>query len=187
MRFAVGFPPDDVNFKLSQGGWQEISLVTEAKQIFLIYLILSIASVYFILKLPNSLSIGSVLFIFIILIPIHEIAHLIGFPDHGFSDKSYIFILFRKFCCYAYYQGPLSRNRFLLISASPIVLLTLLPVLFFFIFLEDKPLWLLYVSAFNLSFSVLDMINIYYLLRLIPRKAIIRHHRGKRYWRTEKG
>ena len=66
------------------------------------------------------------LVIVIFLIPVHELTHALFHPACGLSDKTIIGLWLSKGLFYAYYEGPMTRNRFLMVYAGPFVVLSLL-------------------------------------------------------------
>jgi hypothetical protein len=83
---------------------------------------------------------------------------------------------------YAYYDGVMSRNRFLLTFALPFLVLSLLPIPL--IALTRWPsLELLFLSLINGAAASGDIIGIFLVAFQIPRGALIRNKGWRTFWK----
>jgi hypothetical protein len=73
----------------------------------------------------------SVISIFLGVLIVHELIHLIAHPKFGLSKDSVLGVWPKAGVCYAFYGGELSRNRFILIIALPLFVLTIAPLVVF--------------------------------------------------------
>ena len=115
--------------------------------------------------------------------------HLILFltlPAHEFCHALFCLIAGRKverICFFPYKQvlkkpiayvmpsfGAWTKGQAILLSAFPLLLLTILPAVMA-IFLPQLRLWLLFLSLYNLSASAFDIVDILNLMKL-PKRAI---------------
>lgn len=67
-------------------------------------------------------------------IPLHELLHLIWHPQFGRSDHSILVIWPAKLLFGVYYEGCMSRTRWLLMQIAPFTFLSILPAVFIAIF-----------------------------------------------------
>jgi hypothetical protein len=116
--------------------------------------------------------------------PFHELLHLLSVPGFGMNQKSIVGFWPKMVVPYVYYKGALSRNRYILISACPIVVLSLFPLLVAFV-KPDIPVIIITVSYLNLLLSGMDLASIYLLLRHVPSRAIVKNNGWEGYWRNK--
>jgi hypothetical protein len=103
-------------------------------------------------------------------------------PKQGRSRDSVIGVWPRAFVFYASYDNEISRNRFLVMVALPFVLLSVCPVLLFW--LTGKVLlWLAFVTLVNGIGSCFDLLVIAMVLAQAPSNALIRNKGWITYWK----
>jgi hypothetical protein len=85
---------------------------------------------------------------------------------------------------YVYYEGVLSRNRYILISTCPIVVLSLFPLLVAFV-KPDIPVIIIAVSYLNFLLSGMDLASICLLLKHVPSGALVKNNGLDGYWRNK--
>lgn len=117
---------------------------------------------------------------------IHELAHLIGHPDCGLSNTSIVGVVPELLAPYALYCGELSRGRYLSIVLTPLVLLSVLPLLFA-IALEHTWPWLSLVSIVNAAVSAGDLVHAGWIIYSLPPNAKVRPIGDAVAWRKEIG
>jgi hypothetical protein len=120
--------------------------------------------------------------VFVLIWPIHELLHVLAFPDFGFSSKTVVGFLPTKVLFFALFEGEVSRNRFLVAGAAPVIVLTVVPLLAAAVFRLDHPL-LAFVSVANALVSAIDLVAIGILLVRVPSRAVLRAKGWKTYWR----
>ena len=118
--------------------------------------------------------------ILLALVPIHEMLHVIVFPDKISSTD--IFIGTYRGAIYVEYLQDIKKERFLLGLILPIIVLTVIPVLFLMISNINYPL-LSKIAIMNMVLSSLDVLSFYGILRKIPANAKIRNKDSRSYWR----
>jgi hypothetical protein len=116
------------------------------------------------------------------LIPVHELLHALAHPGFGATSNTVIGFWLSRGLFYAHYEGDLSRSRFLLISAMPLLVLGLLPTLLMVLYPPLLPsLWLL--SLLGSIFACGDLVGMAVILLEIPPGAILRNRGWKTYWK----
>jgi hypothetical protein len=206
MRFRYGAVPDDVNFQPeAEGGWSGIrDLGPIALQLGAIPVAVLIVAVLFgllVVGLPrgvypaNQLTLRipfwqSVLIV-VGLLPVHELLHALCTPGWGRSPNTVIGLWPSKFLLYAYYQGEMSRNRFLLTLLAPFSLLSLAPLAIIASFRTvplsmDLLVPLILLSLLNGIASSGDILGFGLVVTQIPASAIIRNKAWETFWRAAK-
>ncbi len=164
MKFILGYPVFSANLEL-QKEWKMHNHKNDYKNLLigillglLITLCLDLLITF--LGLWNfDFSIIKNLYLLILIIPLHELIHLIFFPCFsnatiGFSPKKLIF--------YVTTEDEISKIRFLIIAIMPFILLTILPLIIFFY-------WQYYIIAqfalLNALASGIDLKSFFYIYR----------------------
>lgn len=118
--------------------------------------------------------------LFVALIPIHEMLHVIIYPDRiSFVE---IFIGSYKGSIYRSFLGDIKKKRLLLQLIFPIVILTVMPVLFLMISNINYTLFSK-IAIMNMVLSSLDVISFCAILKRIPAKAKVRNKGHHTYWK----
>lgn len=128
-----------------------------------------------------------VLLTMVLSVPAHELLHLVWHPRFGLSSGSVIVVWLRRLRFGVYYEGEMSRTRWLLMRITPFVVLSLLPTLLFILFpnaawgfrLETSLAILLLVNGLGSGGDVVAMLVI---LFQIPAAARLGFFRGRAYW-----
>ncbi len=204
MRFHYGAVPEDPQFFPEAEGWLAIrepgpwALQLMAVPGAVILLLLSGGLLYLVFprelfatqSLDTTISIPGwlVLTILILLIPIHELFHAVCHPGWGFSSNSVIGIWLSKGLFYAHYEGPMSRNRFLLIFAMPYIVLSLLPIPLIAVAVVlgwslVAALVLAFLSLLAAAIACGDLVGFLLIVFQIPGSAIVRNKGWKTYWK----
>lgn len=119
-------------------------------------------------------------FLFVALIPIHEMLHVILYPDRiSFAE---IFIGSYKGSIYRSFLGDMKKERLLLQLIFPIIILTVIPVLFLMISNINYPL-LSKIAIMNMVLSSLDVISFCTIFKRIPANAKVRNNGHHTYWK----
>ena len=175
MRFHVGKVPPNDEFQPQRDGWrrmQEPGELAFFAQATLTGIVSAIAFSVWIGSLPSTaansgsivikpgdltlstimLGIGAVLGGFVVLIIVHESIHLLAHPKNGLSRNSIVGILPTRGAFYAFYDGQMTRNRFVLMAAAPFIFISVVPAVVFTL-IGQPPVWLgLFILA-NALFS----------------------------------
>lgn len=194
MRFIFGAMPQDPEFDPKNQGWtslrglgpgkiQLIAIVIAVLVGLLLQLLFWLAGAN-VSPLQNIRNVPIGLGIMLGIIPIHELLHLLCFPCFGLNKKSIIGFWPRMFGAYVYYNGALSRNRVMLISACPFIVLSISPLLAS-ICTADVHVVIVAVSYLNGLLCGADLLNILLLVKRVPSNALVRAKGYHSYWRKE--
>ncbi|BBH20038.1 hypothetical protein Back11_13830 [Paenibacillus baekrokdamisoli] len=120
--------------------------------------------------------------IFVVLI-IHELIHLVLVPNFMKSNKTWIGI--QLFGGFVLTEEVMSRNRFVLISLSPFLVISIiLPIIFgFFGWLNPTVIFLFFLNAMG---SSVDLLSLTLILFQVPKKALIINCHLTTYWKLSK-
>lgn len=121
---------------------------------------------------------------FPLLILVHEFLHAIVFPGYGIGKDTLIGCWPSRMLFYAFYDGPMSRERFLLVFAMPFLVISVLPLCI----AATVPLpeivtsILAWFSIWNAIFACGDMLGFGLLLFQVPRRSIVRNKGWRSFW-----
>lgn len=194
MRFIFGAMPQDPEFDPKNQGWtslrksgpgkiQLIAIVIAVFIGFLLQLLFWLAGAN-VSPLQNIRNVPIGLGIMLGIIPIHELLHLVCFPCFGLSENSIIGFWPRMFGAYVYYDGEFSRNRAILISACPFMVLSIIPLLGCFVIL-NIPVVVVAVAYLNGLLCSADLVSIFLLAKQVPSNALVRAKGYHSYWRKQ--
>lgn len=129
----------------------------------------------------------SVGFALLLFVPLHELAHAIMFPGAGFTNQTRLVIWPSKLRVGVYFDGCLSRRRWLLMRAAPLFLLSILPLLLltYFRVLIVPGTLVIFLQILMLANGVgsgADIAAFSIVLKQVPSKAMICFHGGRAYW-----
>jgi hypothetical protein len=139
-------------------------------------------------EVPTPTTWGIVLLTVLLSVPAHELLHLVWHHRLGFSSGSVIVVWLRRLRFGVYYEGEMSRTRWLLMRATPLVVLSLLPACLFLLFpdaawdlrLETSLAILLLVNGLGSGGDLVAMLVVFFQ---VPAAAGLRFHQGRAYWR----
>ena len=134
---------------------------------------------------------AAILLTFLLYVPVHEALHAACYPDFGLSERSTLAIWPSKVRFGVYYEGGMTRTRWLLMRAMPLVVLTLLPlcVLAWINAVPWTPIdrTLRMVLEFLMILNALgsggDAVAMLLVLRQVPASASLVFRSGRAYWR----
>jgi hypothetical protein len=135
-----------------------------------------------------SAPLGAVLLTLLFYIPLHELMHLVWHPRSGFSDQSVLVLWPSKLRFGVYYEGCMSRSRWLLMRMAPFVVLSLIPAGLLAIF-QNVPFnhfirtSLEVVMVVNGVGSGGDVIAVLLVLFQVPHSAWMCFRGGRAYWK----
>lgn len=130
----------------------------------------------------------SVLVVLATFIPLHELFHLLGQPGWGMSSRSVLALWPAKLRLGVYYEGCMSRQRWLGMRLAPLVALSLLPAMAV-AFLQLHPsmaaveVGLQVMMVVNALGSGGDVLAAMLVLRQVPATARVCFESGRAYWR----
>ena len=131
---------------------------------------------------------GAVLLALLVYVPLHELLHLVWHPRLGLSNQSVLVIWPTKLRFGVYYEGCMSRTRWLLMRIAPFVVLSLVPAGLSAIF-QNVP----FNHTIKTFFEVLlvvngvgsggDVIAMILVLFQVPPSALLCFRGGRAYWK----
>ncbi|MBY0086276.1 DUF3267 domain-containing protein [Brevibacillus brevis] len=132
----------------------------------------------------DSLSISidfSAIFSLLALVIIHECLHLIFIPNFLRSEKTWVGLtLFGGFVAT---EEKIPKARYILITIAPFILISImLPVLLGFLGLFTTVLK--FMILINAIASSVDMLNLFLVMKQVPRQAILISNGQKTYWKA---
>jgi hypothetical protein len=202
MRFCIGVPRPRGDFQPERDGWTRFREPTmlvfwlwalPVAAMTLVGLLVAIGSVgdasaRIVIRtrdvtLPQiALAAFLIVLAFFAVLVIHEAIHLVMHPQQGRSQDSVVGVWPQAFVFYASYDNEISRNRFLVMVAAPFVLLSVCPVLGFWI-TGKVILWLVFVVLVNGIGSCFDLLVLGMVLAQVPSKTLIRNNGWDTYWK----
>lgn len=190
MRFQIGPPPRDVTMLENGDSWNVVSEPSPLKQQLIGICIAAVIALC--IALVVFLSIGPrhvfgvswplvILFIFLVL-PVHELLHAIGFKGGIASDQ--VVLGFNPKACgfYAHYGGQMSRNRYVIIAALPLLVLTIIP-LAIVVVLQLDYVRLTEIAIANGLASAGDVLSMLIVVGQVPRQSVLINSGMKSYWK----
>ena len=127
--------------------------------------------------------------VLIMFIPLHELIHLLGHPGWGLTDNSILTIWLAKLRFGVYYEGRMSRRRWLAMRLAPFIMLCLLPALIVACMQTgpsnpDVQVGLVVMMMVNALGSGGDLIAVALVLRQVPASAVLHFRDGHAYWQS---
>jgi len=187
LKFSFGEIPRNTKFDFSGYQILEEPAQNKFKSLSFLVLVMMWASFFWVWSVVvndfesyfSTISLMEVVFIFIVMVPVHEALHGIFYPLR--DQEKITFGFCAKMCAfYAMYDGELSRNRWLAVYASPLFIISLLPLLMAnFITLP----WLVVASVLNAGLAAGDIMAMVLISRQIPKNATIVQNGWDTYWK----
>lgn len=129
--------------------------------------------------------------VLLVSVVVHEFLHLLFHPGWGVSSQSLLFLWPRRLQLGVYYEGFMTRTRWLAMRLSPLMGLTVLPTLLLL------ALYPYNMSFFWQQFIVLvilvnslgaggDLVASLIVARQVPRGGEVGNWNGRACWRAEK-
>jgi hypothetical protein len=131
---------------------------------------------------------GVVVLALLLYIPMHELLHAIWHPQLGLSRKTVMVIWPRRLRFGVYYDGCMTRGRWLMMRLAPLMALVVVPAaLLTLAHFVPVPFgletFLQVMMLVNGIGSGGDVIAVVWVLRQVPPRAQICFYGGKAYWR----
>ncbi len=203
MRLHIGAIPEDGFFEPETDGWHSLNEPGPwAIQLITIPIAIVVAiflMVCFNAVIPHaiyqsklvilSFQIWQPFLAIFLLVPLHEVIHALCYPFGGMTDQTLIGIWPQRVLIYAFFQGPMSRGRYIFTLITPFLLLSFLPVALIAL-VQAKAMhtdfltFLIVVSILNGIASSADILGIAMVLWRLPRAAVIRNRGWKSYWKN---
>jgi hypothetical protein len=131
---------------------------------------------------------GAVVLALLLFIPVHELVHALWLPGMGLSSHTVMVIWPKKLRFGVYYEGCMTRGRWLMMRIAPFLFLTVIPVVLLTLF-EVIPASYTLVVFLQVLFllngigSGGDVVAVIWLLFQVPTRTQICFRNGKAYWR----
>lgn len=131
---------------------------------------------------------GAVALALLLLVPLHELIHAMWHPRLGLSKQTVMIIWPTKLRFGVYYEGCMTRGRWLMMRAAPLVCLSVFPVglltLFYYIPASYAlNVFLQMLMLVNGIGSGGDLLAVIWVLLQVPAGARICFRSGRAYWR----
>lgn len=206
MRFCVGVPAPNAEFQPERDGWTKFREppmlafwlgALPVAALILVGLLVAIGSVgdtsAKIVLRTGEVTVWQVALVaaltvlgFVAVLVAHEFIHLLAHPRQGRSPDSVVGVWPRALVFYASYDNAVSRTRFLVMVGAPFVLLSVGPVVLFWVTGRVR-LWLVFVALVNGIGSCFDVLVIGMVLAQVPGRALIRNKGWVTYWKRRAG
>ena len=130
----------------------------------------------------------AVLLVLVVYIPLHELLHLLGQPGWGRSNQSVVVLWPARLRFGVYYEGCMSRRRWLAMRLAPVIALSALPAgLLALIKLwpqnVELEIGLQVLMLVNALGSGGDVVAALLVLRQVPPTGQLCFRAGRAYWR----
>ncbi len=123
--------------------------------------------------------------VFFLCILAHEITHALLYPDGGRSDSTVLILNWKKLQFGVYYEGIISRGRWIAMRLLPLLLLTALPQAGLMLFYSGMSFavetYLIILILANSLGSGGDLVAVLIVLRQVPPGGFLNFHRGRAY------
>jgi len=192
MRFRFGSPPETVNFDPDRLEWHPLKEPSPWLAQFLalpigIAFATGLGIVWIALGTVDVLSPPSgaaAILIIVLLIPVHELLHVLIHPGSGRSRSTIVGFWASRLLFYARYDDVIRRNRFIVVLVFPFAALSTLPLCVSL--LAGMESWVLaFSSIFNGLLSCVDLLGALLLVVQVPKTAMTRNKGYKTYWKLE--
>ncbi len=199
MQIHWGSPPESEDFQPEAQGWSGIRepgpIAMQFLAVPIASLVLTILGGLIYLTVPREvftlrqfrLARVPVLIILVGLTPVHELIHVFVTPGLGLSPQTFIGIWPARLLIYAHYEGIMSRNHFLWVFATPLLLLSVVPtgiiVLLNHHMSPNTILCLAILAITNGAAASGDILGIGLVAAQIPKSALVRNKGWKSYWK----
>lgn len=130
-----------------------------------------------------------VLVVLVTFIPLHEFLHLLGQPEWGRSDRSLLVVWPAKLRLGVYYEGCMSRRRWLGMRLAPLLALSVLPAGLLLLsqvqpFTVELEIGLQVLMVVNALGSGGDLLAVWLVLKQVPPSGQLCFREGRAYWQT---
>jgi Putative zincin peptidase len=137
----------------------------------------------------NTLPIGvptafEFIVVLLVLTVVHEALHLLGFPGFGFDGHSACGVWPKGGSPFAQYLRPVSRNRFIFFTATPFVVLSLMPLVVKALGYPVSHL-IAWTSVINSVGAGSDLLACALLLKDVPKNAEVIESDMGLYWKAD--
>ena len=198
MQLIRGPVPDSADFQPLDQGWSGIRepgpILVQLLALPIGTLVLALLTLPVLLVTPellaverSSLPLVPLVIVLVVSIPVHELIHALSHPGGGRTDETYIGVWPAKGVFYAHYGGAMSRNHFLWVFCTPLLVLSLLPLGIVLLFHRLLPqgirICLAALAAFNGVAASGDILGVILIATQVPRTAMVRNKGWKTFWK----
>jgi hypothetical protein len=194
MRWHVGPIPENPEFQPEEEGWRPLREPTPwVAQLLAVPVAIAItaATLYaWHLLIPAKVlwsKLGAAVLLslpaYVMLVPIHECVHAACHPSSGRSPATIFGFWPSKLLFYAHYEGPMSRNRFLVILGAPFAALTIAPLAACAV-ASVAPSFVIALTATNSLMACVDLLGVVLIALQIPSSATVRNNGYPTWWRS---
>lgn len=186
MRFILNDFPDDENFQPGEA-WTPLK---ESADLWVVqlqavpFMIINVAFVVVLMRLIGisfDLKTTSMLFSFLIFIPVHELIHALFFPENLKSENVFFGFTWKGFAPFAMYIGEMKRNTFIRVLLAPFAIITVAGLLYLLLLGSNSLVE--HIIVFNALGACADCLGVFLVLRQVPRNALVRNKKIRTYWR----
>lgn len=118
----------------------------------------------------------------IITIPLHEIIHSLFFPNFLCSDEIYFGYIPKSMTFYTHANSAVKKNRILIVILAPLIILSIIPALFFILFELNSMLLFVFITI-NAVAASNDIISFFIYLTKVPNGTFVRNKGKFTYWK----
>jgi len=190
MKLNLGSLPENVGFNPLKSGWYRLKepgpiffTILSAPVLIIVVGLIYLLYINFINQETFQLDTTLVLWVLLIIAPIHEFIHALFTPSWGMSNKTVIGFWPQRILLYAVYTETLKKKQILLFLIMPFCILSLFPLLIMFLFKLDNQI-LIYFIIVNAGLSSGDIIQLPILYFQLPKNSVVRNKGWKSYWKV---
>ena len=186
MRFILNKFPEDKNFEPNDEwtplkepksfwdlNWQAVPFMVI--NVLLMLLLLKTIGISF--KLNTVTTLVS----FCIFVPFHELLHALFYPENIMSKNIYFGFYAKALVPFVSYTGEIKRNTYIRVYLAPLVIITILGLLFLLFWGSNQLVE--HIVVLNALGSCADCLSVFLILRQIPKNAILRSKKWKTYYK----
>ena len=192
MRFHLGAIPSSPDF-VPDASWKSLREPSPWPEKFIGppigVVAAAIVAVFWFLLTPlrdvtPAMSWQSYLLSFPCIVVVHELIHALVHPMSGRSARSILGFWPAGGFFYANYDGELSRNRYLAILFTPLLIISIVPLIVSAV-IQASSGWVAFVSIFHAFLAGADLLPAGLVLFQIPATGVIRQKSWRTYWREQ--
>ncbi len=190
MNFIIGKMPEKPNFDPKSEGWTPIKTpsiwTTQLLGLTIGLLFSFIIGIlwYFLAPLDNfEKEIGFSVFAWMVGVMIlHELVHATLHPGYGLSSKSYLGFWPSKLVLFAYYDGFITKKRYLILVIAPFVVISVVPLVFCIAVRHNSSVAFI-LSIANTMFASIDLLMFFLILFGAPSNSLVQNNGWKTYFK----
>jgi len=141
-----------------------------------------IGALFLLFDIHFALDFDTLLWSFLIFIPLHELLHALTFPASMRSSQIYIGFSVKHFVPFAAFTGSMTKPQTLWNLMAPFIIITFTCFLFLVLF-GEHPL-VEHVVLFNAMAACVDSEDAWQTCKQVPKDALIRNDQDKTYWKA---